>query len=123
MPWTWSQSKGLLTGPAGTKIAQGYAGSGAGINNPNMQDIPNVGPIPQGTWQIGPLEASHDTLGTNVMALTPAEGTDAFGRSAFYCHGDTASRDESASHGCIVLPLWARMQMADSTDKVLEVTA
>jgi hypothetical protein len=36
---------------AGAVIGNGYSGREAGLNNPAMQD---VGPIPVGTWSIGP---------------------------------------------------------------------
>ena len=31
----------------------GYAGTGAGRNNPAMENVRNVGPIPQGNYSVG----------------------------------------------------------------------
>ena len=31
-----------------TNAGTGYAGHGEGVNNPTMQNVPNVSPIPQG---------------------------------------------------------------------------
>lgn len=121
MPWQWSQSKGLLTGPAKTAIATGYAGNGDGLNNPAMQDAHGVGPLPQGEYLIGDLMPSHDTVGLNVLPLIPNPDNKMFGRSGFFIHGDNPAMNHSASDGCIVLPLWVRMQVSDSDDRQLVV--
>lgn len=31
----------------------GYSGKGPGKNNPSMQDVKDIGPIPQGSWMVG----------------------------------------------------------------------
>ena len=123
MAWRYSQSTGILTGPAGTAIAAGYSGNGAGLNNPMFQDEKDRGPLPQGRYLIGDLEAQHDRLGANVMPLIPDPSNEMFGRGDFWLHGDNSARNGTASEGCIVLPLWARMQIAGSDDRQLEVTA
>ena len=45
--WTYSQTSGELD-QDGNKVATGYSGAGIGKNNPVMQNVHNVGPIPQG---------------------------------------------------------------------------
>ncbi|MGO9260313.1 MAG: hypothetical protein ACLQU1_29000 [Bryobacteraceae bacterium] len=50
--WTYNQLTGALSHnaqPAGT----GYSGMGPGKNNPAMQDVHDVGPIPKGKWHMG----------------------------------------------------------------------
>lgn len=123
MPWTYSISQRLLTGPTGARISEGYSGNGAGLNNPQMQDVPDVGPIPVGEYLIGDLQATHPKLGLNVLPLIPNPDNDMYGRSDFYMHGDNPEVDFSASKGCIVLPPWARMEVAKSDDRVLNVVA
>lgn len=127
MPWQWSQSTGVLMGPAGTKIAQGYAGNGAGLNNPQMQNAHGQGPLPQGDYLIGDLEDVHVTSAgvklTNCLPLIPAPTNQMFGRAGFWFHGDNIAMDHSASDGCPVVPLWARMQIAQSSDRQLKVVA
>jgi RHS repeat-associated protein len=59
--WQYSQSTGQLTyvddqTGAHTPIGSGYAGNGPGLNNPNMQNVPDIGPLPQGTYTIGPQQ-------------------------------------------------------------------
>ena len=103
----------------GEAIATGYSGSGVGRNNPAEQAVPNVGPIPQGRYSIGP-EFDAPVQGPCTMRLTP-EGHDALGRDGFLIHGDNAAHD--ASQGCIVLPIEARQAIAANSDRDLQVIA
>ena len=122
MTWTWNQSNGILSHD-GKYVATGYSGHGSGVNNPSMQNVPNVGPLPRGAWTIGEMIPKHPDLGPVVMPLEPDEGTDTFGRGGFFIHGDDvrAPGMEEGSKGCIVLPRVARQAMADSQDNQLEV--
>ena len=101
-----------------TPVGQGYSGTGAGLNNPNMQDVPNVGPIPQGPYNIGPGHFSP-TTGPDTMNLDPLPGTNTYGRDLFRIHGDNASHN--ASHGCPIAPPNVRQQINNSNDHVLVV--
>lgn len=84
-----------------------------------MQMVPNIGPIPQGTYTIG---MPHDTKthGPYVMALTPMPGSVTFGRSSFLIHGDNRRHD--ASQGCIIVDSVARHKIWASGDHRLQVT-
>jgi len=83
----------------------GYSGTGQGRNNPNMQDIPNTGPIPQGSWRWGNPYNSPNT-GANTIPMTPLPGNQCSNTprdcDTFRSHGNNAQND--ASHGCIILP-------------------
>jgi hypothetical protein len=46
MSWTYKQSTGELD-HNGAAIGAGYSGHGAGLNNPAMQNVHDVGPIPR----------------------------------------------------------------------------
>jgi hypothetical protein len=121
MGWVYSQRTGSLS-HNGVHIATGYSGHGEGKNNPDMQGVPNVGPCPQGHYQIGsPKDDDH--VGPFALPLTPMPGTDTFGRFAFLIHGDSVSAPGTASQGCIILLRDARNQIAESNDKELIVTA
>ena len=120
MTWVYNSANGNLS-KDGKLIAVGYSGHGPGVNNPSLQDQPNVGPIPQGTWSIGIFFDDLGGKGPIVARLAPAQGTDTFGRGGFMIHGDTASRDETASHGCIILDHATRQRIADSDDTEREV--
>jgi hypothetical protein len=127
MPWTYSQTTGELTDPTGADAGTGYSGGGVGYNNPADQGDENVGPIPQGTWGIGP-SFTHAVAGPVTMRLTPAAGTDPLGRDGFMIHGDTQQHADdptpanSASHGCIILARTVRSAIDASPDKTLNVT-
>ena len=120
MPWTYSQSSGDLSHD-GQHIATGYSGHAEGLNNPALQDDHGIGPIPQGSYTIGPASV-HPGKGPVVMALDPAPANNMFGRDGFLIHGDTAALDHSASHGCIILARPFREQIANSSDRTLIVT-
>src|SRR5260370_1191404 len=117
--WTYDQTSGSIS-KDGAVLGNGYSGFDAGKNNPAMQTIHDVGPIPQGLYEIGP---PHDTPthGPHVMALPPAAGTDVFGRSGFLIHGDSIANPGTASHGCIILSRDLRDQISSSADNQLQV--
>lgn len=117
--WSYDQSSGELRHD-GAFEGTGYSGTGAGRNKPGDQDIPNIGPIPQGKYRIGPAYEHHD-LGPCVMNLDPEPGTETFGRSLFRIHGDNQRHD--ASHGCVILGPAIRRLIARSSDHDLEVLA
>jgi hypothetical protein len=118
--WTYSQTTGALS-VNGRSVGIGYSGHGLGKNNPAMQKTRNIGPIPQGTYQIGPAHQDSKT-GPVSMNLTPIQGTNTFGRDAFLIHGDSIRAPGTASDGCIILSLGIRQQVANSLDKTLTVT-
>ena len=130
--YIYSQSTGILqreTGGEATAIGTGYAGGDCGenpggVNNPAMQEIHNVGPLPQGIYTIG-VPVDHTKLGPQAFPLTPDPANRMFGRSGFFIHADTATQDHGASEGCIVMPGPVRAQIAALIflDNKLTVTA
>ena len=125
MTFIFKQSTGEFTGPKLQTV--GYSGFGNGLNNPAMQDIPDVGPIPQGKYIIGAFfddysRPTHNGKGPLVCHLTPDQHT-ALGRSGFMIHGDNVQLNHIASHGCIILARFAREAIAKSGDTELEVIA
>ncbi|HZC21755.1 MAG TPA: tlde1 domain-containing protein [Candidatus Binatia bacterium] len=120
--WSYAQRSGELQHD-GKPVATGYSGAGAGKNNPALQNVPNVGPIPQGDWTIAgpPLDTADH--GPYVLKLNPEDGTETFGRSGFLMHGDSREHPGNASHGCVVLPRAVREQVWNSGDRALEVRA
>lgn len=120
MPWTYEQSTGNLF-LNGVQVATGYSGAGmttaTGRNNPALENMPQVGPIPRGQYTIGQPRTSTHT-GPVAMDLNPV-GHNAHGRSAFQIHGN--NRSNNASHGCIILPRHVRDTIGASTDRTLNV--
>jgi hypothetical protein len=109
--FTYQQSTGLLLDAKSHVIGRGYAGHGDGLNQPEMQEVHQVGPLPRGFYTIG---APHDDAKTGrvTMDLEPDAGNEMFERSLFRLHGDNAARNCSASEGCIVMPLDVRLAIA-----------
>jgi hypothetical protein len=121
--WTYEQRSGELFNAAGELVATGYSGFGPGRNAPGWQDHHDVGPIPCGTYTIGPPECVKFSgpHGPFVLRLSPDHENQMWNRSGFLIHGDSGAHPGSASHGCIVLPRAIREQIAASGDSVLKV--
>ena len=120
--WTYAQKSGELQ-QDGKPVATGYSGAGVGKNNPALENVSNVGPIPQGDWTIAGPPVDTADHGPYVLKLTPAVGTETFGRSGFLMHGDSRDHPGCASHGCVILPRSVREQVWNSGDRELEVLA
>lgn len=125
MTWTYEQRTGKLS-HNGEVVATGYAGGNEGKNpegknNPTMQNVSKIGPLPVGKYKFGtPVPQSH--LGPFAIPLIPMGGNEMFGRSGFYMHGDTTPSG-NASEGCIIMPRAIRNAAAASPDNDLEVIA
>lgn len=118
MVWRYSQSTGVLS-YNNTKVAIGYAGMGPGRNNPQMERVAFVGPLPRGRYQISAPYRSKNK-GPHVMKLDPV-GHIAHGRTEFRIHGDSVDNPGNASEGCIILPRHVRERISASGDTYLEV--
>jgi hypothetical protein len=121
MPWTYEQQSGRLLLNS-QLIGTGYSGGDDGKNNPAMQAVKDVGPIPQGSWTIvGPPYSAAQ--GPYVLRLQPVDGTNTFGRDGFLMHGDSKDHPGCASEGCIIMPFDVRVKVWSSGDTDLEVVA
>ena len=121
LEWEYSQSTGQLSHNGVPVGPAGYSGNGAGLNNPAMQGTPDVGPIPQGTYTIGP-QYNNPHTGPGTMNLDPAPGTNTLGRTLLRMHGDNPFGNHSASHGCVIENRTNRNLVAHSGDNTLVVT-
>lgn len=119
--WKWVQLTGELMYD-GQVEAQGYSGAGDGKNNPAMQRMANVGPIPQGLYYIG-APRDTDDHGPYVLPLIPFPENEMFGRAGFLIHGDSIKAPGTASEGCIILGRLYREAIYKSNDRVLKVIA
>lgn len=118
--WTYSQKAGELHHD-GKTIATGYSGAGLGKNNPGMENVPNVGPIPRGEWNVTGPPVDTPNHGPYVLRLEPKPETETFGRDGFLMHGDSREHPGCASQGCIILPRPVREEVWTSGDRDLEV--
>ena len=120
--WTYAQNTGELQ-QDGKHVSTGYSGASEGKNNPAMDNVLNIGPIPRGDWTIaGPPVDSKDH-GPYVLKLNPAPSTETYGRTGFLMHGDSKEHPGGASHGCVILPRAVREDVWQSGDRDLEVIA
>lgn len=101
--WRYSQRSGLLLFGVGINgfTFQCYSGAGEGKNNPAMQDVVDIGPIPCGIYDQGEVEMESEH-GTFAIPLIPRPENEMFGRSGFMLHGDSLINPGNASKGCIV---------------------
>lgn len=123
--WTWDQSAGVLY-REGEVVSRGFSGAGRGKNNPSLQDVKGVGPIPRGRWRMMGVYNSKN-VGPFTITLWRVGDTkfDDFdsttGRSAFRIHGDSIRAPGTASRGCIILPRNIREMMWRSGDHDINV--
>jgi hypothetical protein len=122
LAWTYSQKTGELQ-QDGKHVTTGYSGADSGKNNPEMENIHNVGPIPSGDWTVSGPPVNTPDHGPYVLRLNPAAETETFGRGGFLMHGDSKEHPGCASKGCIILPRTAREEVWNSGDRDLEVVA
>jgi hypothetical protein len=122
MPHIYEQKTGKWTHDTGAAqfTWTGYSGHGEGKNNPAMQAVHDVGPIPCGKYLIGTF-FDHPEKGPVVARLTPLPETNTFGRTALELHGDSIQAPGTASLGCIIQSRPAREHIRDSHDYNLEV--
>src|SRR5580698_562077 len=126
MAWTFEITTGKFYNPDGDYISTGYAGGDLGKDpegkdNPKDENIPDVGPLPEGLYTFGTV-VLHSQLGLFAIPLIPDPSNVMYGRSGFYLHGDT-NPPGNASEGCIVQPLNTRVEAYYSDDKELRVVA
>ncbi len=115
---SFSQSSGQLicyNGPSSNPYIndpKGYAGAGVGKNNPSMQNIANVGPIPQGTYTVGNNVPLTPNGLKNALPLIPDQNTDTLGRGGFFIHGNNPNNPSgTSSHGCPVFDRDTRLNI------------
>lgn len=120
--WTYKQSTGQLFKSGGALVATGYSGHGEGKNNPSLQSVHDVGPIPRGTYIIhAPINTEQH--GPYVLRLEPFAENEEFGRGGFLMHGDSKEHPGEASLGCIIMPRNVREQVWNSGDAHIVVVA
>lgn len=116
---------GRIIYPDGAVFAPGvWSGHGTGRNNPDMQDVRNVGPLPVGLYRFGPM-VNGGHLGPDVMALTRVDGGETFGRGDFYVHGAAIADPAMSSDGCIIVDRShrERMNQVAYASRLIEVRA
>jgi hypothetical protein len=124
MSWTYEIPTGRLFDPSGLLLSTGYSGHGLGLNNIEMQDVEDVGPIPVGWYTRGePINSPKH--GPEAIPLIPDPDNVMFNRVDFFEHGDEIAHpgQHLASLGCIIMAEFSRHQQIASPDKRLQVVA
>ena len=116
----YSQEDGRLVHDFELPLGYGYSGHGEGKNNPALQHVPDVGPIPVGDYTIEPA-INSPTHGPVAMPLSPDHANDMYGRGGFLIHGDSLEHPGEASLGCIIMPRNVRDIVSAGTDRRLRV--
>jgi len=131
--WWYVQSTGQLlhVDPNGYAdyAANGYAGYGAGLNNPAWQNVKGEppdpsGPLPEGHYNIGPQQDYVTSKGKTLygaMYLTPSKGTNMYNRGGFLIHGPHRNDNHDSSNGCPIFGKPTRDKVAASGDTCLKV--
>ncbi len=96
-----------------------YSGRGDARNDPDAEARRNLGPIPQGDYEMSGCRDGRPTADTVI--LTPDADTDTHGRGGFLIHGDNRRGD--ASEGCIIAPRAAREAICGAGSGRLHVTS
>jgi hypothetical protein len=116
--WTYHQLSGLIEHDC-EEVDYGWSGFEDGINVPGMQDIAGIGPLPRGLYIMADPPIDHPELGQYALRLTPAVGTELFGRSEFWWHGRSLKKVFDSSKGCLVSCFATRKQAWESGDHEL----
>jgi len=116
MNLNYDQVTGRITDENGELIATGWAGHGEGKNSPAHQMDHDLGPLPQGVYEIGPwgdwsTQPYPKHLGPLIASLTQVEG-ETYGRSGFFIHGPGGADSLESSKGCIEVPRIQREHVA-----------
>lgn len=121
--WVYHRSTGdiFYTNAVVTPVERGYSGYGSLKNDPDMQGVSDLGPIPRDEYEIGAFLDIHGGTNTNAVPLTPAPGNEMFGGSGFFVHGFNNANPGGASPGCIIMTLPTRQKMVDSMPAKLVV--
>ena len=113
MPGLYESSTGKTYDGEGRYLFTAYSGHGEGKNNPAMEAVKGVGPIPQGLWRMLPprnrnqhpdIAAGEEFghTGDYSIPLVPVDH-DAHGRTAIYFHGEKIGAPPgTTSNGCPV---------------------
>lgn len=120
MPWVYKVSvhKFYLNGTF--QFDAEYSGRPEFWNDSANECVSNKGPLPRGTYTIGPA-FNHPRTRAYTMRLTPFIENQMCGRDGFMIHGNSVAHPTQASDGCIILNLSGRKIINGSTDKILVV--
>lgn len=102
----YEQSTGCWKSGDGRILAYCYSGAGAGKNNPQMESVLYMGPVPIGWYTLQEPEYTKpgetSPHGPYVIPLKPDPENVMFYRGGFLVHGDNVHFPGTASKGCVI---------------------
>lgn len=120
MPWVYKVGVHKFYLNGSFKFDADYSGRPGFKNDSANECVSGKGPIPRGTYIIGPTFYHYKTKAW-TMRLTPYPENQMCGRDGFMIHGNSSAHPLSASDGCIILNMSGRKEIDDSSDKILVV--
>ena len=111
----------------GTLFGTGFAGHGDGKNNPDMQGVVGVGPLPIGVYHAVGMREHDPRTGWYTIVLEPEPMTRNYilslGRNpdTFRIHGDSMDHTGESSDGCMVFDRSTRLDFWKGDDKEIHV--
>lgn len=124
---TYEQITGFMYDDNGQLLGKGYSGHPPHRNDPSSEGVPNIGPIPCGTYNITAMEPNTTEHGPYVLVLSPDGPTRqrilSYNRTPdeFRVHGDEIKVPGMASQGCIVMPPSVREVLWTGPDHIIDV--
>lgn len=120
MPWVYKVSAHTFYLDGTYQFDAKYSGRPGFMNDSANECVKGKGPLPRGTYTIGPAFYHHKTK-AYTMRLTPFIENQMCGRDGFMIHGNSDAHPWDASDGCIILNYHSRKTINASTDKILVV--
>ena len=127
--WIYHSDTAQLYAGNGILFGHCYSGNRAGLNNPAMESVHNVGPIPAGYYRVGtffddlepnpPDGLEHKGPHVCYLITVAADGctqiAPPYDREGLMVHGDNKKANFSASKGCLIAARFIRdaMQAGD----------
>lgn len=105
----YEQSSGqfaIVNGDFECPLDTGAAGREDGLNNPQMERVRGIGPLPRGQYLMRVVAHSRFAAPAIQLTFAPETRMETYGRSGFYIHGGTKSE------GCILLQRPTRVIVA-----------
>ena len=101
--------------PDGSKLAA-HSGLGSMVDQPRFVNRKNVGPTPPDTYNLSLRESRFH--GVEAIRLTPASGSNKFGRNGLLAHTYMLRGGRAESNGCVVFKDYQRFLAAYKRGKI-----
>lgn len=101
--------------PDGSRL-EAHSGLGSMVDQPRFVDRKNVGPTPPDTYNLSLRESRFH--GVEAIRLTPASGSNKYGRNGLLAHTYMLRGGRAESNGCVVFKDYHRFLAAYKSGKI-----